>query len=52
MKDFQFLGVSTFGIIQSITQYFNPVVTGLISLVTLLYVIEKYRILRNKNKPK
>tara|TARA_B110000116_G_C16786415_1_gene561127 strand:+ start:73 stop:231 length:159 start_codon:yes stop_codon:yes gene_type:complete len=52
MEDIKVFGFSFLGIIQSFTDNFNPFVSGLISLITLLYIFEKYKALRKNNKNK
>ena len=50
MEDIKVFSFSFLGIIQSFTENFNPFVSGLISVVMLLYVFEKYKALRKNNK--
>jgi sorbitol-specific phosphotransferase system component IIC len=49
MEDVKVFGFSFFGIFQSFAENFNPFISGLISIITLLYVFEKYKALRKNN---
>ena len=50
MEDIKVYSASTFAILQSYLSDFNPILTLAISVVTLLYLIEKYKSQKKINK--
>jgi len=50
MEDIKVYSASTFAIFQSYLTHFNPIITLAISVVTLLYLIEKYKSQKKINK--
>lgn len=50
MEDLKVYSASTFAILQSYLTDFNPIITFAISIITLLYLIEKYKSQKKINK--